>query len=82
MNNKEITAEWARKTAETKLSAAAEKQLNFCLDEIKKAVNENKMNVGVYIYVMPACLNELIKRGFEVKSHEDQRDGTWTTISW
>jgi hypothetical protein len=82
MNNEEITAEWARKTAETKLSIMVEKQLNICLGEIKKAVNENKMNVNVNIYVSPACLNELTKRGFEAKSYDDQREGSWTAISW
>lgn len=82
MNNEEITAEWARKTAKTKLSIRVEEQLNTCLEEIKKAANENNMNVNVYIDILPSCLNELTKRGFGAKSYDDQREGSWTAISW
>ena len=82
MDNSEITADWARKTAETQMSIEAEEQLNTCLEEIKKAVSENKMSVNVYIYAKQVCLNELTKRGFKAQSYDDQREGQWTTISW
>jgi len=82
MCNEEITAKWARKTAETQLNAVAEIQLKTCLTEIKKAVEKNKMSVNVYVSLLKPCLNELHKRGFEAQSYDDPRDGSWTTISW
>ncbi len=81
-NLDDITAEWARTTADKQLGVEAEKELKTCLEAIKKAVSENKMKVTVYLYAKPACLNELNKRGFKSESHSDQREGDWTTISW
>lgn len=78
----EITAEWARKTSESILGVKVGKQLNDCLDFIEKAVKANQMNCSVAIYADALVIKELNKRGFEVKQYDDQRDGSYLTISW
>ena len=83
MDNKEITAEWARKTIETQIDIESETQLNICLTEIKKAVEKNNMSVNIYIDIHKSCIDDLKKRGFTVKQEHDQRDGdNWIVISW
>ncbi len=78
----EITAEWARKTAESILSEKIHKQLELCLETIEYGVRKNEMNVTVYIYADALVIKELNKRGFSVKQYDDQRDGSYLTISW
>lgn len=78
----EITAQWARKTSESILGEKVERQLNDCLDAIQKAVKANQMACSVSIYVDALVIKELNKRGFTVKQYDDQRDGSYLTISW
>jgi hypothetical protein len=83
MENKDhITAEWARKTAETQLGVEAQKQFESCLTRIEEAVKKNEFSVTVYFYANKTCIEELAKRGFKAESHSLQKDGDWTTISW
>lgn len=82
MENNEITAEWARKTAQSILGEKLEKELNNCLDNIKRAVKENRFSVSVSIYIDELTKKELEKRGFSVTKYSDQRDGSYTTITW
>lgn len=81
-NTEHITAEWARKTAETQLGVEAKKQLETCLKKIAQGVKDNVFSVGVAFYASKPCVDELIKRGFKVNPHSDQMDGDWTTITW
>jgi len=78
----EITADWARRTAETQLGIKSVEELRKCFDAIKKAVSENKMSTTVYFYASRPCIEELYKRGFQATANSDQREGSWTTISW
>ena len=83
MENNEITAEWARKTAQSILGEKLEKELNNCLDNIKRAVKENKFSTSVGFYIDDLTKRELEKRGFNVTKYTgDQRDGSYTTITW
>ena len=77
-----ITAEWARKTAETQLGVEAQKQFESCLREIEAAVKKNQFSVILYFYASKTCIEELTKRGFKAEARSDQREGDWTTISW
>jgi hypothetical protein len=77
-----ITAEWARKTAETQLGVEAQKQLETCLTRIEEAVKKNQFSLTVYFYASKTCIEELKKRGFKVEAGSEQRDGDWTTITW
>ncbi len=78
----EITAEWARKTSESVLGEKINKQLETCLDAISRAVKANQMACSVGIYADALVVKDLNKRGFEVEQSNDQRDGSYLTISW
>jgi hypothetical protein len=78
----EITAEWARKTAQAILGEKVSKQIETCLNAIESAVKKNEMSCTVGIYADKLTIQELNKRGFTVKSHDDQRDGSYIDISW
>jgi len=81
--DKEITAEWARKTADTVLSKKVEAELVECEENIKQAVSENKMTTTIYsFYGHIKTVQELESRGFKIKQYDDQRDGSSLTISW
>jgi hypothetical protein len=82
MNEQNITAEWARKQATTILGERINEQLKICLEAIKQAVAKNQMSTSVGIYAHDLTLEELRKRGFTVKKIDDQRDGSYTIISW
>ena len=78
----EITAEWARKTSESILGEKVNKQIETCLNAIENAVKQNKMSCSVSIYADALVIKDLNKRGFSVKQYDDQRDGSYLTISW
>ena len=78
----EITADWARKTAESVLGEKINKQFEVCLDAIERAVKANQMACSVGIYADALVVKELNKRGFKVEQSNDQRDGSYLTISW
>jgi len=78
----EITAEWARKTSESILGEKVNKQIEACLNAIENAVKQNKMSCSVGIYADALVIKDLNKRGFSVKQYDDQRDGSYLTISW
>lgn len=78
----EITAEWARKTSESILGEKVKNQINICLNAIEDAVKKNKMNCSVGIYADGLVIKDLNRRGFSVKQHDDQRDGSYLVISW
>jgi len=83
MENNEITAEWARKTAQSILGEKIEKELNRCLEAVKEAVKLNNFNTSVSLYINDLTKKELENRGFTVNKYTgDQRDGSYTTISW
>ena len=78
----QITAEWARKTSENILGEKVNKQLETCLDAIERAVKANQMGCSIGIYADALVVKELNKRGFKVEQSNDQRDGSYLTISW
>jgi hypothetical protein len=82
MDNKEITAEWARKQAISILGERVKKEIDICLNAIKSAVEKNQMSVSVSIYVHELTEADLTQRGFKVKRYNDQRDGSYVSISW
>jgi hypothetical protein len=77
-----ITADWARKTAESVLGEKINKQIEVCLDAIERAVKANQMACSVGIYADALVVKELNKRGFKVEQSNDQREGSYLTISW
>ncbi len=77
-----ITALWARTTAESILGEKVKKQIDTCLDSIENTVKKNEMNCSVNIHADAMVIKELVKRGFSVKQCDDQRDGVYLTISW
>lgn len=80
--DKKITAEWAKNTAINAISEQVAKEIATCENEIKRAVDRNQMNCIVGIYGQPKTISELVKRGFKVEQHDDQRDGSYISISW
>lgn len=81
--DKKVTAQWARETAETVLGKKVEAELEECEKKIREAVIENKMTTTIYsFYGQSKTVQELESRGFKVKQHDDQRDGSSLTISW
>ena len=83
-NNNEITAEWARKLAQSVLGDKVKQQIATCLDAVVRAVKINKLSVDVGIYVEPLTRRDLEGRGFKVEVHKamDQRESDYITISW
>lgn len=82
MENSEITAEWARKTATSVLGDKVKQQVDTCLAHVKQAVARNDMSCYVNIYADAFTISELHKRGFKCKQHDDQRDGSSLQINW
>lgn len=82
MDDNEVTADWARKTAQSILGEKLEKELNMCLENIKNAVKLNNFSTSVGAYINDLTKQELEKRGFKVTKYSDQRDGSYTTINW
>lgn len=78
----DITAEWARKTAEAVLGEKVKTEVTKCINAIETAVKSNKMSVSLGMYVDTLTLAELTKRGFKVKQRDDQRDGAYLEITW
>ncbi len=78
----EITADWARKTSEKVLGEKVKGQIEICLNAIERAVKANQMACSVSIYADALTIKDLNKRGFTVKQYDDQRDGSYLTISW
>lgn len=84
MDNKDVTAKWAREKALMQLGVKAQKQLDFCLMRVKGAVEQNLLTVNINQdeQLEDLTKKELEKRGFKVECHSHQREGTWTTITW
>lgn len=82
MGKNNINAEWARKQATSILGEKVKKQIDTCLEAIEKAVANNQMNTSIDIYADALTLEDLRKRGFTVKQYDDQRDGSYLSISW
>lgn len=80
--NEEITAKWARETAETALNLEAAAQLQRCLNAIKKAAKNNSMSCSVDMVAQKTVITELTHRGFKCHQNNDQRDGAYFTIVW
>jgi hypothetical protein len=78
-----ITADWARKTAETILGEKVEKQIKLCLESIEMSVKRNQFSCDVSCYPDDLTIKELNKRGFKTKYVDgDFRDGGYLKISW
>ena len=82
MINENITAEWARKTANEILGEKVKEEIKRCLSSIEMAVKNNKMQVDVYQYVEELTKKDLINRGFKINFTDNQIDGPCLTISW
>jgi len=84
MNNKDITAQWARETSQEVLGNKVNEQVLKCLSAIKIAVEQNKLSTDVTLWAEPLTIKELQKRGFVVVNHEEhsQRDPSYVSINW
>lgn len=79
----EVTAQWARETAEKVLIKKVEAELEECEKKIKHAVSENEMTTTIFsFYGQKQTIKELESRGFKVKQENDQFNGSSLTISW
>jgi len=78
-----ITAEWARKEAQTVLSEKVKTEISQCEKLIIAAVKRNEFSCDVSIYPHELTITELTKRGFDISKHSgDQRDGSYISIKW
>jgi hypothetical protein len=82
INNKDVTAKWARETATAILGEKVQEQINRCLNSVRGAVSRNEMSISINVYADNLTIQELSKRGFKVKQEDDQRDGPYLIISW
>ena len=78
----EINAKWARSQSEKILGERVQNELNKCEQAIKNACTRNEFSCWVGLYAHEKTINELSNRGFKVKQHDDQRDGSSLQISW
>jgi hypothetical protein len=77
-----INADWARKESNNILSVRVLKEISDCNDAIKFAVTKNEMSCYVNLYAHSRTIEDLRLRGFVVKQHDDQRDGSSLQINW
>lgn len=86
MENKEINADWARKTAQSQIGLAVQKQIETANENIIVAVKANKMFCYVHCTLDNLAQKDLISRGFKLNltdaDQRDQRDTSYWTISW
>ena len=78
----DVTAKWARNIAEMQLVISAKAQVETCLNAIKEAANKKRFTVTVGLNLEDMAKTELLRRGFKVEEHDDQRDGSWVVINW
>ena len=78
----EINANWARNESNNILGVRITKEISECDDAIKFAVRKNEMSCYVNLYAHARTVEDLRKRGFVVKQHDDQRDGSSLQINW
>ena len=85
-NYKHVTAEWAKKTADTVLGNEAKKQLETCLKSIDEEAKKNKRNVSVSCNINDVAKKELESRGFKLTYHNgdfrDPRETGYWSIEW
>lgn len=86
MDKKYITAEWARKTANSMLGKKVEGEIEGVLLVIEEAVKNNKMNVDCLTNLHDLTVQELRNRGFKVRWLEgdvrDPREHGYYDITW
>ena len=79
----EITAEWARRTAQTILSEKVNKELSLCFIAIEHAVKNNELCCNVYFVPEDLTMEELTKRDFKlICVPSTQRDEGFLEIKW
>lgn len=79
----DITAKWARETAEKFLNERATNQLSRVLTLIEESVKSNLMTCTFYSDLEERVISELNERGFTVKFHASLCDDDDSyTISW
>lgn len=79
-----ITAEWAKETAQTLLNAKIKSQISKILDDIELAVKKNDFRCTSYGDFHDLAIEDIEKRGFIVKinANINQMDGVSYSISW
>lgn len=86
MKNEEITAAWARQQATAVMGEKVLKEVNDCIEQIKKAVIKNEMSINVFKSIDELTEAELHRRGFKIRKIEadfrDPRDSSYIIISW
>lgn len=86
MKDEEITAVWARKQATAVMGEKILKEVEKCIDLIKKAVAKNEMSTNVFSSIDELTEAELHRRGFKIRTVEadfrDPRDTSYIVISW
>ena len=86
MNNEQVTAKWARETAQGLLGDKVKAELDKCLKAITDAVTRNELSTSVGFTIHSLTEKELERRGFTVKEmgsfSSDPREGPYIMISW
>lgn len=86
MNNEQVTAKWARETAQALLGDKVKAELDTCLKAVTNAVSKNELSTSVGFTIHSLTEKELEKRGFTVNkigmNSPDPREGPYITISW
>lgn len=81
-----ITAEWARKTANTQLGAVAKKQVESVLTRVAEEVKKNQMYANCFFSIDDIAKKEIEKRGFNVErvdgDFRDPREVGYYKVSW
>jgi hypothetical protein len=78
----DITAKWARETAQKVTKERVQLEVEDMLDLIKDASNSGELVLEKATNLEIESILELRDRGFEVIQTDEQRDGYWLVIKW
>lgn len=77
-----LDAKSAREKAVTAERGRSDAELETIEHEIIKACNDGRTHACIGGKFLSATVRRLKELGYTVEWNDNQRDGTWTTISW
>jgi hypothetical protein len=82
----EITADWAKKTANSVLNDKIKGQINIVLNDIEQSVKNNRFTTNIQLDLHELTIADIRERGFEIKKNTTNYEGygsiTSYTINW
>lgn len=78
----EITADWAKKTANSVLNVKVQDQINKVLNDIELSVKNNRFTTNVQLDLHELTIANIRERGFEIKKNTTNYGGYGSITSY